>query len=608
VVDPGIADVAELLAGLHPHDSLPEDERSALAARLRPVAVGAGERIYGAGERLKGLYLIADGRVEVCDPTGAMLSLLGRGECFGERGLLRDGDAVTTATAREPTLLYLLPAADFHELLGGGTAFGRIFGRARPAEPTRPALTTLPVAELMTPDPLCCRPDATILEVARLMRDRNVSSLLVAEDDRLVGIVTARDLTMRALAEALPGDTPVRRIMTPDPVALESRAIGADVLHVMLERGIDRLPVVEHGRAVGILTQTDLTRHLAITSEAVMLEIVDGADIDALVRAVGRIPELLAHLVGAGNRHDVVTRLITDIADAATRRLLALAEAELGPPPVPYLWLACGSQGRREQAGVSDQDNCLFLDEAATDADDDYFAALAEVVCGGLAACGYVRCPGDMMATNPRWRQPVTVWRRYFEGWVRRPDPMAQMLASVMFDLRPIGGDQTLFSDLHARTLADASANSIFVAHMAANALKHPPPLSLFGGFSTARSGEHRGRIDLKHAGVVPIVDLARIYALQGRVETVGTRARLQAAEQTRTISAAGARDLIDAYDLIAETRLRHQAAQVRAGRTPDNFMDPGTLSDLERNHLRDAFVVVRTMQSAIGHGRSALT
>jgi CBS domain-containing protein len=211
-----------------------------------------------------------------------------------------------------------------------------------------------------------------------------------------------------------------------------------------------------------------------------------------------------------------------------------------------------------------------------------------------------------MMATNPRWCQPVRVWREYFAGWVARPDPTAQMLASVMFDLRPIGGEPALFRALQEETLALAAKNSIFVAHMIQNSLKHAPPLGLLRGFATIRSGEHKNHIDMKHQGVVPVADLARVYALIGRLAPANTRARLEAAEAAGVISASGARDLIEAYDLIARTRLEHQARQVRGGEKPDNFLSLSEMSDFERSHLRDAFVVVRTMQSAVGQSRGA--
>lgn len=181
------------------------------------------------------------------------------------------------------------------------------------------------------------------------------------------------------------------------------------------------------------------------------------------------------------------------------------------------------------------------------------------------------------------------------------------MLASVMFDLRAVGGHATLFDDLHRRTLEAAAANSIFTAHMASNALTHHTPLGLLKGIATIRSGEHRNTIDTKLNGVVPVVDLARMYALQGRLTPVNTRARITAALSEGLVSGGGGRDLLDAYDLIAGMRLAHQAALIRRGKAPDNFLSPAALSGFERSHLRDAFVVIKTMQSAMMQGRGVL-
>ncbi|MEO0821360.1 MAG: DUF294 nucleotidyltransferase-like domain-containing protein [Pseudomonadota bacterium] len=610
-MQPGPSEIESFLAQRHPYDALAPEELTRAAAAIRRIDAAPGDGIYEAGTVLPGLYLVAEGTVEVRDAAGNAVSLLGPGNSFAERGLMRDGVAVTSATAVEAATLYLLDRAEFDRLRSVAPIFEQFFARGRPAVPAAARggnLAVVSIAEIMTRDPLRVGPDATIQEAARLMRDRGVSCLLVSEGERLAGILTTGDLAGRALAEGLPGETPVARVMTADPVTLTPDALGIDALVTMTEGHMGHLPVADgEGRLVGILTQTDLTRYQAVSSAHMIGEIARAGDAEAIAAVTARIPELLAQLVGSGARHEVITRLVTDIADAATRRLVVQAEAALGPAPVPYLWLACGSQGRREQTGVSDQDNCLILDDAATEEHDAYFAALAKHVSDGLDKAGYMYCPGDMMATNPRWRQPLSVWREYFSGWIRKPDPTAQMLASVMFDLRAIAGETSLFKGLQAETLEMASANSIFVAHMIANSLKHTPPLSLFRGFALIRRGEHKDMLDLKHNGVVPVVDLGRVYALTGRLEPVNTRARLLAAADEGVISASGALDLRDAYDLIAETRLAHQAEQVRHGAKPDNFMAPATLSELERSHLRDAFVVVKTMQSALGQGREAL-
>lgn len=607
-MDTVTATIAGFLESVHPYDSLPRDELARVASSFSRREVAAGQEIYHEGTPLEGLYLIKRGAVEILDGAGGLVSILGPRNSFGERGLMRDGLAMTTARATEDAVLLLLPPPTFRALMAGFPAFERFFNRSRPAESRGADLATRKVIDLMARKPVTCGPETPVREAAAIMRARGVSSLGIVDDaGRLQGIVTTRDLAGRVLAEGRDPATPVREVMTPDPVGLPPEALGSDVLHLMLELRVGHLPILAEGRLLGMVTQTDLTRFQAVSSALLVRDAATAETVEDLAQVTARIPQLLLQLVGGNSAHEVVTRLVTDIGDAVTRRLLTLAEAELGPPPVPYLWLACGSQGRQEQTGVSDQDNCLFLDDAATLDDMGYFLRLARFVSDGLNRAGYVFCPGDMMATNPQWCQPVRVWRGYFAGWIARPDPMAQMLSSVMFDLRPIGGAGSLFQNLQDETLEQASRNSIFMAHMITNALKNTPPLGLLRGFATIRSGEHRNQIDMKHNGVAPVVDLARIYAMQARLSPVNTRARLQAAAEAGAISASGARDLTQAYDLIADARLRHQAARVRAGLAPDNFLAPYDLSDFERAHLRDAFVVVRTMQSALGQGRAAM-
>lgn len=601
------ADLRRFLSALHPYDALDPQVLEDLLPAFRQQTMEANQDIYTLGQPLDGLYLIHKGIVEVRDQNGAQISQLGPRNSFGERGLMRDGLAATSARTREESRLLVLPPAEFRHLIQTQPAAKKFFDRQRAPKPKRADLSTSRVETLMAPAPLTCPPHTPVRDAAQLMHSRHISSVCITEGKVLRGIATIRDISGKVVGGGLPYDTPLSEIMTADPLTLPPSAIGSDVLHMMMERRIGHVPVVEAGKLVGMVTQTDLTRFQAMTSAELVSELAFAKTPEAMARVTARIPQLLVQLVAGGNRHEVVTSLITDIADTATRRLLTLAEGELGAPPVPYLWAACGSQGRQEQTGVSDQDNVLILHDDFTEDMRPYFADLARIVTDGLNTCGYVYCPGDMMASNPRWCQPLRVWRKYFNGWIAKPVPEAQMLASVMFDLRPIGGTVALFDNLQDQTLAKAAKNSIFVAHMISNSLKHTPPLGLLRGFATIRSGEHKNQLDLKHNGVVPVVDLGRVYALQGSLTPVNTRARLETAMGAGVLSQSGGQDLLDAYDLIAETRLEHQARQIKAGNAPDNYLAPADLSDFERSHLRNAFVVVKSLQSAVGHGKGML-
>ncbi|SLN19577.1 inosine 5'-monophosphate dehydrogenase [Aquimixticola soesokkakensis] len=589
------------LQTVHPYDALDADALAQLAAKFYAKTLPAGTVIFAQGAPLEALYLIADGTVEITDVNGAIVSHLQARNHFGERGLLRDGTAATTAKAASDLQLFLLPATTFKSLLRDAPVVARYFNRTGSRGGQTSGLMTLHVADLMAQAPVSCPPEMSIRDCARLMRDNRVSSVGVVRGERLMGIVTVRDMTNKVVAGALDTARPVSEVMTADPVTLPPSALGSDVLHEMVEHGIAHLPVTEKGRFVGMITQTDLTRHQASSQAQMHADLSAARSVAALAEITARLPNLLMQLVGSHLAHDVVTRKISDVADLVTRRLIRMAQETLGPAPVPFCWAACGSQGRREQTGVSDQDNCLILHDSVTDDDLPYFEQLARSVCDGLNACGYVYCPGDMMASARRWRQPLAVWQGYFDQWITRPDGEAQLLASVMFDLRPIAGDARLFEALQSGPLEQAARNSIFVAHMTSNALTHVPPLSLLRGFATIRSGEHRNRLDMKMNGVVPVVDLGRIYALRGRLSAVNTRARIDAGIEAGVLSEAGGRDLLAAYDTIATARLEHQANLVQTGQTPDNFLAPSSLAAFERSHLRDAFVIVRTMQSALG-------
>ena len=360
------------------------------------------------------------------------------------------------------------------------------------------------------------------------MRDRGISSICVAESGKLAGILTTGDLAGRVVAEGLSAETPVAQVMTRDPLTLTPDQLGSDILHRMLERRIGHFPVIARGRLAGIVTQTDLTRFQAVSSAQLVRDAARAESVEALAKVTQRIPQLLRQLVGAHNAHEVVTRLITDIADTATRRLLAMAEAEFGPPPVPYLWLACGSQGRQEQTGVSDQDNCLFLDDSVSDNDMPYFENLARFVCDGLDAIGYVYCPGEMMAVTPRWAPAGAGLARIFPPLDRqsdagsadagfgdvRPAPDRRELRAVC---QPSGGNAGQgAAQLHLRGAHESRIRSRTARRSACCA-----------AIATIRSGEHRDHIDMKLSGVIPIVDLGRVYALQGGITAINTRARL---------------------------------------------------------------------------------
>lgn len=326
------------------------------------------------------------------------------------------------------------------------------------------------------------------------------------------------------------------------------------------------------------------------------LRLVEGlSHVDALDALDGYQREILAVvrtlLDGGGSDVDVlaVTQAIAHVNDALTRRLLALAEADLGPPPCPYAWLALGSHGRGEQVLSSDQDSALAY-AGPSEAAERYFPRLAGMVVQALARAGLPLCAGGFMATG--WSRPIEELRRLFAGWVDRPEPAALLHAEVFLDVRPVHGGLSV--EVLDRTLLAGSSRGPFAAQMARAAVSFRPPLTWAGRLRTTD-----GAVDLKRGGTAAVVLLARLHALAAGSCARTTALRLAAAADGGTLSGAVAQELVEAYRFLTGLRLRRQVEQVLAGRPADNLVRPDALSDEDRDRLRATLRHVRDVQQA---------
>jgi CBS domain-containing protein len=313
-------------------------------------------------------------------------------------------------------------------------------------------------------------------------------------------------------------------------------------------------------------------------------------------------------MVAADARASETHRILTQIGDAITRRLIDLAWAEFArdgveAPPGGYCWVAFGSQAREEHALGSDQDNALVLGDSLSSSDP-ALRRLSLSVCEGLEACGYPRCEGDIMAAVDRWRQPVSAWRRQFSKWIREPTKDAVMHGSIFFDMRAIHGDASLVNELEDHVAREIAARPLFLAHLAREAMVRRPPLGFFGQLVVEHGGEHGSTLDLKHRGLIPIVDMARVHGLEAGCRSANTPVRLTYASERGGLSESGRSELLDAFECIGGVRLRLHARSITQGKSVSNYLDPTELSPAERGPLKDAFSVVSTLQRAMENSR----
>ena len=613
-LDVELSEVRDFLAHHEPFDVLPDAVLDTLPAQLSIEYFRRGTKLIERGRDNSHLFVLRSGAAEVHDAQGSLVDRGGEGSCFGSITLTQGNPSTFDVTAIEDSLALMLPAEGFHQLCADHPEVDSFFDAQRASRmsgavaslqlsTTGSAILKTRVRDLVGRETVGVDTAATVREAAQTMSEHRVSSLLVMDGDRLVGIVTDRDLRTRVLAAGVDPGVAVTEVMTSEPVTGDVDALAFEVLLEMVGRHIHHLPIVDaSGRPVGIVTTTDLLRLEQANPVYLAGDIAKQPDVAGVAEVSNLLPQVVQALVEQDASADDIGRVVTAVGDAVERRVIALAEAELGPPPVPYCWVALGSRARLEQALAADQDNAIIIDDAMLPEHAAWFEALATRVTDDLVTCGYPRCPGDVMATNPQWRQPLAGWREQFTSWLRQPVPDAILGASIFFDMRPVHGDVALFAKLQRRVLKASPASKVFLAHLAKNATANEPPLGFFRGFVLEKAGDHKDTLDIKRGGIGAVVELARAHALSVGSPAVNTQARIQAAREAGILGDERADDLRDAFEFISYVRLRHQAGQVRRGEPIDNFVSPDALSSFDKRHLREAFAIVRGAQSALSH------
>ncbi|MCH1921022.1 DUF294 nucleotidyltransferase-like domain-containing protein [Shewanella sp. A3A] len=553
------------------------------------------------------LYIVRSGAFEVRDADGELVDRLGEGDYFGFPSLLSGEGISNQVLILEDGLVYHLPPAEFDRLRLQHRHFDRFFNRAYAKRlrherrfKNRDAVTTNRISSLISAHLLSVAADDSVTYAASLMRSQHVSSALVLDGGKLVGILTDRDLRNRVLAEGLNGEVSVKLAMTQHPVSIDAKALVFEAMLLMSEHNIHHLPVVENGIPIGMVTSTDIIKSQSSQPLLLIREIERQQQLPELIAVSRQIPQLLQSLISADARAEEIGRILTSVTDALTRKLITLNQALLGEAPMAFCWLAFGSQGRQDQVACSDQDNGLLLAEEPDAPARDYFQALASAVCSGLNECGYMFCPGEIMAQNPKWMLSHARWQQKFFDWVASPDPKALMHASIFFDMRAVFGPSNLFESLQQSVLKRTKDNDIFLAALTGNALTESPPLGFFRKFVLERDGTEVKGIDLKHRGSALINDIARVYALSAGIAEVNTAKRIKRCIDAGVLSRKDGLNLADALEFIAHMRLANQGEQFEQQQPLTNFLKPQVLSSLMRHQLRDAFKVVHDSQSAL--------
>ena len=622
-----VDEVAAFLARVPAFRPLGAAEVRALAARVEVDFYPAGTALLvEGGPPSEFLQIVVTGGVKVALPAGDAgetgVDYRSAGAAVGYLSLFSGERSRVNVTAVEDSVCYLIPREPFLALLERrpdvrefftrafittylDMAFGDLRSISLAGVRAGLPLFRTPVAEVIARAPVTAPAGVSIREAAAAMSRAGVGSVvLTGPGGEPAGIVTDRDLRNRVVAAGRDADGPVAGIMSPLAVTAGPADLCSEALLTMIRHGVHHLPVLEGGRLRGVVTNHDLTMLQGSSPISVVREIEGQEDLAGLARAARKSDGMIDLLIRDGARAGNITKVITEINDRVARKALDLVAAQLGPAPLPWTWIVFGSEGRREQTYRTDQDNAIIhadpADAAQERAARAWFAAFAPRVRDALERCGFPPCPAGYMAANPEWRRPLRDWKRSFSAWVAGPGAGEVLRALILFDFRPLQGAEELAAQLRAHLAAAIARSPAFLGFLANQIVKNPPPLGFLQRFVVEKEGEHQDRLDLKRKALAPIVDLARLFALEKGSPETGTLERLRTLRGSHTIVSRYGEELEQAFEFLMMLRIHHQHARVAAGREPDNFVDPNALGALERKTAREAFGLVARVQRLV--------
>ncbi|MGB5820622.1 MAG: DUF294 nucleotidyltransferase-like domain-containing protein [Saonia sp.] len=619
--------IYDFLKNFPPFNVLHEEELFTIATDVRVVYLEENSFIFKEDEEIHDyFYVVKDGAIGIfrnVDET--LVDECDEGDIFGLRALLRKSNYQLSAKAMEESIVYGISSQLLERFITTNIDANKFLIASFVANTRNPYpeedkgklihktdnsrngvsnlnyLQSAPYSK----NPISCLPGTTIKEAAQTMSAKSVGSIVVTEKNRPIGIITDKDLRNKIATGLFAINGPVTQIMSSPVITYPKNISVADAQIAMLQKGVTHLCITKDGtpnsKLKGILSEHDIVVVHGNNPSFLFKEVKRAKTADKLYTVRQKVQQLLNGYLDQQIPISFITKIVSAINDALVQRAIDLSLEEMDtPPPIRFGWLMLGSQGRKEQLLLTDQDNALvFEDVSKADYDytKDYFLRLARCITKKLNIIGFEYCPADMMASNPKWCMSLSEWKKQFNSWITQPDEDKIMLSTIFFDYHLVYGHHELVDQLSESIFKSIDSYEIFLNFLGLNALKNPPPLSFFRQFLVEQGGEHKDQFDIKARAIMPLVDAARLLILSHKI--VGHNSTVLRFEELMRLEPQN-KDLytfcIDAFEILLRFRTQQGLKKNDSGR----FIDLKTLSKIDRLKLKGCFTPIKGIQELI--------
>lgn len=572
------------------------------------------------------LKVIKKGSVKVFahGPSGEEIitDIRGEGELIGYISLFTEGKSRVNVLTLEDTICYQIDKYEMRKIIEKHSklkeffhqsflkkyldkTFEEMHSRTLSVCTSDMLLYTTPVGDIATKGVISAFQDITIREAGEIMTKHEISSLVIIDSNAVpVGIVTDRDFRKKVIAKGLDLNSNISKIMSVSLIKSDAKEYCFEALLKMIRYNIHHLLIVEDGKLKGIITNHDLMMLQGTSPLTIARDIDSQYTVDGLATVSKKINSVIDILIKQGAKASNITKIITEINDRIVKKILHFAEKRFGSPPLRYCWIAFGSEGRKEQTFKTDQDNAIIYEDPESLEEDEaakrYFQEFSEFVKDSLLRCGFPMCTGNYMASNPKWRQPITVWKSYFTSWINTPNAHAILTSVIIFDFRPIYGELSLAHELKNHLMKTLKGQDMFLVQMARMTVNVKPPLSFFRTFVVESSGEHKNMLNLKFRCIAPLINIVRLFSLEKTIEETSTIERIERLKKIHDTIREYGDELFHAFEFLMLLRIHLQFNQISEGKLPDNYINPDDLTNLQKKTLKESCQLILRLQESI--------
>ncbi|MFZ2430155.1 MAG: DUF294 nucleotidyltransferase-like domain-containing protein [Lutibacter sp.] len=620
--------IYDFLKNFPPFDVLEKEQLFKIASNVKVTYIEKDNFVFKQEENPhEYFYVVKDGAIGLyrgMDNEQILVDICDEGDIFGLRPLIQNDLYLMSAKANEESVLYAVSVEILKEIIqtnekvkkfliasfssniktpyAKGTN-GQLFANIE-MHTSNTSFTEIQSAEF-SKNPVTTLKTSTIKEAAQIMSDKRVGSILIVENKNPIGIITDKDLRSKIATGLVSIDESVTAIMSSPVKTFKQKITVAEAQIAMIKNKITHLCITKdgttHSELIGVLSEHDIVILHGNNPSLLIKKINRAKEVTALKYIREKTSNLLLGYIEQNIPITFISQIISEINEAITIKAIELSIEEMDKePPVKFGWLALGSQGRKEQLLMTDQDNALVFEDVSPDKympTKQYFLQLAKKVTEKLNVIGFEYCPANMMASNPNWCLSLSEWKNQFDTWIKSPTEDAIMMCTIFFDYDLVFGDKKLVNAMSDSIYESINSFEIFLNFLGRNALRNPPPIGFFRQFLVENDGAHKDQFDIKSRAIMPLVDAARLLILSHNVKDKNnTISRFKKLIKLEPKNEDLYLSCIDSFKILLQFRTNQGLKSNDTGR----YVDLNNLNKFEKLKLKGCFKPISAIQELL--------